>query len=89
MPPASPRFPQQAIRAAVTDSPQVPITQSTTTKWTAMYMTLAERIILQTSACKMTVNTDGHEIAVLLDTKLPLLTTLTALSFLVCLISIL
>ena len=67
-----------AVTTAVHERPHTYIA-----KWTSMYLTLAERVILQTSACKMTVNTSGHEIAVLLDTKLPLLTTLTALSFMV------
>ena len=51
--------------------------------WLPMYMTLAERVILQTSACKLSVGTDGYVFGLLMDTKLPLVTTLIALSYMV------
>lgn len=53
--------------------------------WCPMYLTQAERILLHSSSCKVSIEDNGVEIALMLDTKLPLVTTLTAASFIVSL----
>ena len=51
--------------------------------WSVMHLTKAERVLLQSAACRIPIDNQGHEIAVLVETKLPLVYTLSALSFVV------
>jgi hypothetical protein len=46
---------------------------------TEMYLSSAERLVLQSASCRLVVDRDGHEIAVVLNDKTPLLITFTSL----------
>jgi hypothetical protein len=50
---------------------------------TEMYLSSAERLVLQSSACRLTVDRDGHEIAVVLSDKTPLMVTFSSLLMMV------
>ena len=47
---------------------------------TDMYLTPAERVVVQSASCRLAVDEKGREIAVLMDTKVPWMFTLLSIS---------
>lgn len=51
---------------------------------TEMYLSSAERLVLQSASCRLMLDRDGHEIAVVLNSKTPLMMTFISLHLMVC-----